>query len=117
MKVIFIFFLLISLLFSCHDKAIEIHIKSYKEIAACGTKDPLNDLQWLHQMILSSKTSQNFVERVYIFQYQGEDIIVVHYVVSGVLYNFYHCNGSKIEKIDPTMTNNINDSTMVYLFY
>ncbi len=73
------------------------HLISHNEIEACGNVNPLNNLSWLRGLIIQSWNEPNFIEMIWVKKYKGEDIFVVDYSVSSVMFYYFDCEGKKID--------------------
>jgi hypothetical protein len=101
------------LLYCCEtDKWEKFPLKTAHEIEACGVQSPLNQLSWLRDLIIQSYNDPNFIEMIWVKEYNKEDIFVVQYSVSSVAYYFFNCDGIRIYPNDPSITRSISGSPL-----
>ncbi|MCF6333840.1 MAG: hypothetical protein L3J11_11200 [Draconibacterium sp.] len=111
---------------SC-EKDEDTYIKPLKEINACGYDDPLNQLEWLHEIAyksLNDKTG-NYIGSIWIITHENKDIIVTDMALgSGGIYRYlFDCYGNQISTVaglEPSEIGNyLTDSNMIFstVFY
>lgn len=122
MKMKVLFPLLIVLFSLSCKKDDSTYIKPLKEISACGTEDPLNQLEWLHKLAnksLYDKTG-NYIGSIWIITYENSDIIVTNMALGsgGIYWYLFDCNGdqvSTLQGLEPNELNNyLTDSNMIF---
>ena len=106
---------------SCEDGD-NTYIKPLKKISACGYNDPLNQLEWLNEVVnksLDDKTG-NYIGSIWIINHENSDIIVTDMALGsgGIAYYFFDCNGeqhSNLEDLSLDKLNNyLSDSAKIF---
>ena len=118
MKTISILFsiILIYIFTSCEeDKWKFVFIESVNQINACGVDDPLNDLKWLHNLILESINKPIYVERIWVKRNDNEEIFVLQYALTSIMYYCYNCRGERLINYDHSIVSDIDMNILPYL--
>jgi hypothetical protein len=117
LRPIFIWIVLVCLVSNaCEDQRKFIYLDSFNKIPACGVDDPVNEVSWLHEKILESYNEKNFVEYVWVKDYAQEDLFIVSYILSSVMYECYNCRGDRVfvpDSIKMTIYT-LHDSEKIY---
>lgn len=100
---------LILLLLSCDKKEPDNYLVPCGKIInfnACGVEDIGNNLKWLNDIIITSKTDKtgNYIGRIWYEKYNHQDFIVSDMMLGsgGLAYHTFNCSGefSPIDDID-----------------
>lgn len=115
-KVLF-FLLIIFFTFSC-KKDEGTYIKPHKEISACGYDDPLNQLEWLNSKILNGEdlSTTNFIENIWIKEYEGEDVIVISFGLTSSMYSTFDCSGNSISIDIHDFFDSLKEDELIYKY-
>jgi hypothetical protein len=102
---------------SC-EKDEDTYIKPLKVISACGYDDPLNQLEWLNSKINDGKdpSKTNFIENVWIKEYQNKDIIVIRFGLASWMYSTFECSGMTISISDLDFYNTLSADHLIYKY-
>lgn len=100
----------LSVFSSCEKEVDTTPDNNLNSILVCGTKDPINDLQWLSDEMKFRNFFGIYAEKingVVLFNYKGNNIIELQCsVCSSFNLNQHYCDGTKI---DFTNSSNYND--------
>ncbi len=101
--------------FAC-EKDKDTYINPLHNISACGKENPLNQLEWLNTRILNGKdpANTNFIESVWIKEYEGEDIIVINFGLTSSMYSTFDCFGKSITICDQDFFNSLSENELIY---
>ncbi len=92
----YLFLGIISLNISCKEEN-DTYFDSINPIEACGLDDPLNQLDWLCDLVMKSMDDKtgNYIGNIWIFSYEENDIVVTDMALGsgGVLYHIFDCGG------------------------
>ncbi|HYQ57116.1 MAG TPA: hypothetical protein VEP89_07190 [Draconibacterium sp.] len=110
-KKVLLFVVSIFFILSC-EKDENTYIKPLNEISACECDDPLNQLEWLHELAyksLNDKTG-NYIGNIWIISYENSDIIVTNMALGsgGILYYFFDCEGTQHPNSENLSLNELN---------
>jgi|GEM_PF-4624751 hypothetical protein len=103
--------------FSC-EKEDHTYIKPLKEISACGYDDPLNQLDWLNLKIHNGKdpSNTNFIENIWIKEYEGEDVIIIDFGLTSSMYSTFDCSGNSINIDNQDFFDSLNEDELIYKY-
>jgi hypothetical protein len=116
-KIVLVFFLLLPGQFSCKEKE---HGHS-----ACGTDDPLENIQWLKELKTSLEMSAKMSgAQIILYHYNSEDVFLINdcYNCMDGLIQVYNCSGEVICQFGgfigmntcPDFFEEATDSTMLW---
>lgn len=94
------------------------YIKPLKEISACEKDDPLNQLEWLNSKILNGRdpSTTNFIEIIWIKEYEGEDVIVIHFGLTSSMYSTFNCSGNSISIDNQDFFDSLKEDELIYKY-
>ncbi len=116
-KVLFPLLLIIFFTLSC-KKGNDTYIKPLNVLNACGKEDPLNQLGWLNSKIRDGKdpSNINFVESVWIKEFEGEYIVIINFGLTSSVYNTYDCSGNNIVINNQDFYNSLSEDYLIYKY-
>ena len=98
-----------------------IYIEPVNPISACGVNDPLNELEWLHDLIIDTKEMKGwFVEHVWTKKnYDQKDIFVITICPSSIALYLFDCQGNAISVGNDVQywnvfVNSLTDNDLIY---
>ena len=117
-SLLYITFIILSLI-SCNKDAIDKYIVPLNDISACGTEDPLNHLLWLNEKIMNGKKASNtdFIEKVWILNYNNEDVIIIGFGLTSSKYSIFNCTGNILTVENPNFLTSLTDDQLIYKSY
>lgn len=91
-------------------------IESIKPVSICGFDDPLNNLKWLHDLILYPDKIDARVCEIWQNKYDHKEIIIINSssVQNIPRYSCYTCNGEKFIVNDSSFFSSLTDSDLIY---
>lgn len=103
-----------SVIFSYSCKK-EDYIEPVNRISACGKEDPVNQLLWLSKKIYGG-CDLPFFGSVWIKEYKGDGIIIIHEGLSDIWLNAYNCNSDDAKISDIDFFNSLADDDLIYRY-
>jgi hypothetical protein len=119
MKKFFTVLIVFSIFWSCKKDG-DGRIQSINEIKACGVNDPLNNLNWLYNIVVKSSTdnSGNYLGDIWIVSYEGNDFIITDMALGsgGVMYHIFDCSGNPLNKLAEyeEILNELSDKILLF---
>ncbi len=118
MKTTVIFYIFIIFSLSSCKKDTDSTFESENNISACGVNDPINQLKWLNQKITKGQNTatSDFVESVWVKQFDGEDIIVINFGLTSSMYSTFNCSGKTINIQNQDFFNSLSEDLLIYKY-
>jgi hypothetical protein len=121
-RIIFLLIGIISLLIlSCDKKGKDNFTAPCGKIVdfhACGVDDIGNNLKWLNDIIVTSKTDKtgNYLGNIWYKKYNNQDFIVTNMMLGsgGLMYHTFNCSGESSPVDDISFYNSLSENDILY---